>query len=79
MPLAMLQVENARTRLPMFCTVISLIVLAVFTALSVISWVLETNQPNPAMQSKQPTMDASDAAPPDPYATESWVRHGREF
>lgn len=79
MSLAMLHVERARTRMPMACTVISLLVLAVFTALCTVSWLLETNTTPQSPQSNHPTTDAPDAEPPDPYATESWVKHGREF
>ena len=78
MSLAMLHVERARTRLPLICTAISLMVLAIFTALCVVSWLLETNSPN-LVPPNHPAADVPDAEPPDPYATESWVRHGREF
>jgi hypothetical protein len=78
--LAMLHVERARTRMPLVCTVISLLVLAVFSALCTVSWLLETNMTTQhAPPSNHPATDAPDAEPPDPYATESWVRHGREF
>jgi hypothetical protein len=81
--LEMLHVERARTRMPLACTVISLLALAVLTALCTVSWLLETNKssitPANATHSNHPATDASDAETPDPYATESWVRHGREF
>ena len=79
MSLAMLHVERARTRMPLACTVISLLVLAVFTAICTVSWLLETNTTAHAPALNHPATDAPDAEPPDPYATESWVRHGREF
>jgi hypothetical protein len=83
--LAMLHVDRARTRMPLVCTVISMLVLAVFGALGFVSWLIETNRsvPNLGAQSAHvpniPAMDASDAQTADPYETESWVRHGREF
>lgn len=83
MSLEMLHVERARTRMPLACTVISLLFLAVLTAICTVSWLIETNAPSKtpvnAAQSNHSTTDASDAEAPDPYATESWVRHGREF
>jgi len=84
--LAMLHVDRARTRMPLVCTVISMLVLALFGALGFISWLIETNSSAPDFQGAQsanmpnshiPALDASDAS--DPYETESWVRHGREF
>lgn len=86
MTLAMLHIDRARTRMPMVCTAISMLVLAVFGALGFISWLIDTNSSVPGLQGVQsahmsqvnlPTADASDAA--DPFETESWVRHGREF
>ncbi len=84
--LAMLQVESARTRLPLACSMISLLVLAVFGTLATISWLIETNNTTPDMKGVNsahlpitPATDVPDAEPADPYATESWVRHGREF
>ncbi|HRI67370.1 MAG TPA: hypothetical protein PK156_24170 [Polyangium sp.] len=79
MSLAMLHVERARTRMPLACSVISLLVLAVFLALAFVSWLLETNSAQKVPQSNHPVTDAPDAEPSDPYATDSWVRHGREF
>lgn len=85
--LAMLHIDRARTRMPMVCTALSMLVLAVFGALGFISWLLETNKV-PDLQGAQsahmpnsniPVMDAPDAQAADPYETESWVRHGREF
>jgi hypothetical protein len=86
--LAMLHVDRARSRLPLACTAISMMVLAIFLALWFISWLLETNTSAPNLQEgtsthvlrpNPPSMDVRDAEPPDPYETESWVRHGREF
>ncbi len=86
MTLAMLHVDRARSRMPMVCTVISMLALALFGALGFISWLLETNTSAPDLQGVQsaympqmaiPASDASDAS--DPFETESWVRHGREF
>jgi nitrate reductase NapE component len=84
--LAMLHVDRARTRMPLVCTVISMLALALVGALGFISWLLETNNSAPDLQGAQsahvlqsniPAMDAPDAS--DPFETESWVRHGREF
>ena len=90
--LAMLHVDRARSRMPLVCTVISMLVLALVGALGFISWLFETNNSAPDFQGIQsahvpqsniPAMDASDASnaanAPDPFETESWVRHGREF
>lgn len=88
MTLAMLHIDRARTRMPLVCTVISMLVMAVFGALGFISWLIETNKSAPDFQGAQsahvpntsiPVMDAPDAQAADPYETESWVRHGREF
>ena len=88
MTLAMLYVDRARTRMPLVCTVISLLVLTVFVALSFVSWLLEANTTAPDLQgaksvhvpqSNTSATNVSAAEPPDPYADESWVRHGREF
>lgn len=84
--LAMLHIDRARTRMPLVCTVISMLVLALVGALGFMSWLLETNNSAPDLQGAQsarmlqtniPASDASDAS--DPFETESWVRHGREF
>ncbi|HRI63186.1 MAG TPA: hypothetical protein PK156_03085 [Polyangium sp.] len=78
----MLHIEGARTRMPLVCTVISLLVLAVFVTLSFLSWVIETNATVPEVQVPQTNTSATNvsvAQPPDPYETDSWVRHGREF
>ena len=86
MTLAMLHVDNARTRMPLVCSVISMLIFAVFGALGFVSWLLETNNMAPDLQGAKsahvpqsitPTADASVES--DPYETESWVRHGREF
>lgn len=86
--LAMLHVDRARTRMPLVCTAISMMFLAVFGALGFISWLFETNNGVPDLQGVQsanvpqmhlPVMDAPDARAADPYEAESWVRHGREF
>jgi hypothetical protein len=86
--LAMLHVDRARTRMPLVCTVISLLVLTVFVALSFTSWLLETNSTTPDLQgaksvhvpqSNTSATNVSTAEPPDPYGTESWIMHGREF
>ena len=84
--LAMLHIDRARTRMPLVCTVISMLVLTVFGALGFISWLLEANNMPPDLQGAKsahvpqyntPATDVPDAS--DPYETESWVRHGREF
>lgn len=86
--LAMLHVDRARTRMPLVCTAISMLVLAVGGALGFASWLIETNNSAPDLQGANaahvPQMsmqaaDASDARESDSYETESWVRHGREF
>ncbi len=86
MALAMLHVDRARSRMPMVCTVISMLVLALVGALGFISWLFEANNSTPDLQGLQsahvpqsaiPASDASDAS--DPFEAESWVRHGREF
>lgn len=95
MTLAMLHVDRARTRMPLVCTVISMLVLAVFGALGFVSWLIETNDSAPDLRratsaQMMPTqmqmahtsdsaVDGPDAESSDSYATESWVRHGREF
>jgi hypothetical protein len=78
---AMLYVDGARTRMPLVCTVISLLVLTVFVALCFMSWLIETTASAPVNvpQSNTSATSVSAAQPPDPYETESWVRHGREF
>jgi nitrate reductase NapE component len=84
--LAMMHVDGARTRMPMACTVISTLVLALVGALGFISWILETNHSSPdvqgarsvnAVQSSVPAANAPDAA--DSPETEPWIRYGREF
>jgi hypothetical protein len=84
--LAMMHVDGARTRMPMACTVISMLVLALVGALGFISWILETNHSSPdvqgarsvnAVQSSVPAANAPDAA--DLPETEPWIRYGREF
>jgi hypothetical protein len=87
--MAMLHVDRARSRLPLVCTVISTLVLAIVGALLFISWLLKTNNVAPDLQGVQSTHvlqtnppatdapDASDAS--EPFESESWVRHGREF
>lgn len=100
MTLAMLHVDRARTRMPLVCTVISMLVLVVFGALGFVSRLIETNTSAPdfrgatsahMLQMTQmpqmpqvPQMNASAQAGPeietsDLDATESWVRHAREF
>lgn len=88
MTLAMLHIEGARTRMPLVCTVISLLVLAVFGALGFTSWLLETNGSIPDLQGAESVhvpplnttaTNVSEVDLQDRYATESWVRHGREF
>ncbi|HRI64445.1 MAG TPA: hypothetical protein PK156_09400 [Polyangium sp.] len=63
-----------------------MLVFTVFGALGFVSWLLETNNMAPDLHGAQsahmpqintPTADASVEA--DPYETESWVKHGREF
>jgi hypothetical protein len=86
--LAMLNIESARTRMPLVCTVISMLVLTVFVALSYVSWLVETNtsaregQNAKSIQVAPTANSATNVSLVDPYdryATESWVRHGREF
>ncbi len=88
MTLAMLHVDRARTRMPLECTVIAVLVWTVFAALCFTSWLLSTNDSAPDLQdaksmhvpqSNTSATNVSAAEPPDPYGTESWVRHGREF
>jgi hypothetical protein len=86
--LAMLHVDRARTRMPLVCTAISMLVLAVCGALGFVSWLIETNHSAPGFQGANAahvpqmgiqTADAPDARGDDPYETESWVKHSREF
>jgi hypothetical protein len=86
--LAMLHIDRARTRMPLVCSVISLLVLTVFVALGFTSWLLETNDSAPAVQDAKSApvpelnpsaTNVSTAESPDPDATDSWVMHGREF
>jgi hypothetical protein len=95
--LAMLHVDRARTRMPLVCTVISMLVLVVFGALGFVSRLIETNTSAPDFRGatsahmlqmtqmpQMPQMNASAQAGPeietsDLDATESWVRHAREF
>ena len=86
--MAMLYVDRARTRMPLVCSVISLLVLTVFVALGFTSWLIDKNASDAALQRANsvqvPQTDASAKAvsvedSSDRYATESWVRHGREF
>jgi nitrate reductase NapE component len=90
--LAMLHIDRARTRMPLVCSVVSMLVLALVGALGFISWLLETNNSAPDFQGAQsarmlqtniPVTDATDASDgsdgSDPFEAESWVRHGREF
>lgn len=85
--LAMLHVDRARTRMPLVCTAISMLVLAVVSSLGFASWIMETNNSAPDLQGANAahvpqigiSADASDARESDSYETESWVRHSREF
>jgi hypothetical protein len=85
--LSMLYVERARTHMPLVCTVISLLVLAVFVALSFTSWLIETNTSIPAVQETKsvhvPQTSGSatnvSVVESDPYGMDPWVMHGREF
>lgn len=86
--LAMLYIDRARTRMPQVCTVISLLVLTVFVALCFTSWLIETNTSAPVLQGEKSVhvpqtntsaTNVSVAEPPDPYASDPWVWHGREF
>ncbi|MBK9261480.1 MAG: hypothetical protein IPM54_16945 [Polyangiaceae bacterium] len=86
MTLAMMHVNGARTRMPMACSAISMLVLALVGALGFISWMLETNHSSPdvqearsvkAVQSSAPTANAPDAS--DSPETEPWIRYSREF
>lgn len=88
MTLAMLHVDRARTRMPLVCTAISMLVLAVVGSLGFASWIMETNNSAPDLQGASAVhvpqidmsaADASDAREVESYETESWVRHGREF
>ncbi len=86
MTLAMLRIDSARTRLPMACTVISMLVLAMGGALGFISCMLETTNTVSQTQGTHsvsvPFSGAPDANPPDAadsLESDPWVRHAREF
>lgn len=88
MTLAMLHIDRARTRLPMGCTVFSMLVVSVFVALGFMSWLFEKNVSTLDSQGAKsvhvPQMAASaksvaNAEQPDSDETDSWVMHGREF
>jgi hypothetical protein len=85
---AILHVDRARTRMPLVCNVISVVVWTVFVAICFTSWLLKTNDSSPdlqgvesvhAPQSNTSATNVSAAKRPDPYATESWDRPGRRF
>ena len=86
--LAMMHVDGARTRMPMACTAISMLVLALVGALGFISWMLEASysahgvdvqgaRSVNAVQSSVPASNAPGTA--DPPEAEPWIRYGREF
>jgi hypothetical protein len=86
--LAMLHIDRARTRMPLVCSVISLLVLTVFAALSYMSWLVETYGSGSDLQGAKSVhvpqtntsaTNVSEAKAPDPYENEPWVMHGREF
>jgi nitrate reductase NapE component len=84
--LAMMHVNGVRTRMPMACSAISMLVLALVGALGFISWILETNHSTPdvqgarsvnAVHSSVPAANAPDAS--NSPETEPWIRYSREF
>lgn len=91
MTVAMLHVDRARSRLPLVCTAISLMGVAVVGALVLISWLLDPSQGSLNVQnaaaahslstfeSNQPVADAPDAEASNSDDVEPWVRSGREF
>lgn len=82
MTLAMLHIDRARTRMPLVCSVISLLVLTVFVALCFVSWLIEKNVSAPEVnvpQSNTSAKSVSSAKRSDSYATKFWGRPGRRF
>jgi hypothetical protein len=82
---AMLHIDGARTRMPLVCTVISMLVLTVFVALSFMSWLIDTNtdlqdaKSVPVPRSNTSATRVSAVEPPDPYESKSWGKPGRRF
>lgn len=87
MTLSMLQVDCARTRMPLVCTVISMLVLAVFVALCSTSELIKINASGADLQNAKsspvPQLAGSvtnvSIAESDPYGADPWIMHGREF
>lgn len=87
MTLSMLHVDCARTRMPLVCTFISMLVLAVFVALCSTSNLIKANTSGSELQNAkslpvpQTTASATNVSvvDPDPYGMDPWVMHGREF
>lgn len=85
---AMLHVDSARTRMPLVCTVISVLVWTVFVAICFTSWLFSTTSSAPDLQGvksvqiPQPNTSAttvSEAKAPDPFASDWLDRPGRKF
>lgn len=87
MTLSMLHVDCARTRMPLVCTVISMLVLAVFVALCSTSELIKVNASGADLQNAKsvpvPQTNSSatnvSIADSDPYGADPWIMHGREF
>lgn len=87
MTLSMLQVDCARTRMPLVCTVISMLVLAVFVALCSTSELIKINASGADLQNAKSAPVPQTAgsatnvsiADSDPYGADPWIMHGREF
>jgi hypothetical protein len=85
--LSMLHVDCARTRMPLVCTFISMLVLAVFVALCSTSQLIKPNASGSELQNAKPvaapqaTASATNVSlvDSDPYGMDPWVMHGREF
>jgi hypothetical protein len=78
----MSHVDRARTRMPLVCTVISVLVWAVFAAIcftSLVFAIIDSAPDSQAPQSNTAATNVSAPKPRDPYATESRVRPGRRF
>ncbi len=87
----MLHVDRVRTRMPLECTVIAVLVWTVFAAICVGSWLLATNDSAHDLQGLQGTKmehapqsntsatNVSASKPADPYEMESRGRPGRRF
>jgi len=80
----MLHVDRARTRMPLACTVIAVLVWTVSAAICFAAWLLKTNDSGPDLQGTESmavpqSKTSSVAEPRDRYATESSGRPGRKF